>query len=52
MDVQFAKIEGKSTGYWVTVSLLAAFGAAGFVATLIMHFQGLYLSGMTNRIPW
>jgi molybdopterin-containing oxidoreductase family membrane subunit len=52
MDVQFAKIEGKSTGFYTTVGLLAAFGAAGVVATLIMHFNGLYLSGMTNRIPW
>jgi molybdopterin-containing oxidoreductase family membrane subunit len=52
MDVQFAKIEGRSTGFWVTVSLLAAFGVAGFVATMVMHYNGLYLSGMSNRVPW
>ena len=52
MDVQFAKIEGKSVSYWVTVGLLATATVAGFVATMIMHKHGLYLSGMTNRVPW
>lgn len=52
MDVQFAKIEGKSTGYMVTVAVLACLAVAGFIATLVMHNHGLYLSGMTNRVPW
>ncbi len=52
MDVQFKKIEGRSTGYRVTMGILAAFGVAGFVATMIMHYKGLYLSGMSNRVPW
>jgi len=52
MDVQFAKIEGKSVSYRVTVGLLAAATVGGLVATLIMHEHGLYLSGMTNRVPW
>jgi molybdopterin-containing oxidoreductase family membrane subunit len=52
MDVQFAKIEGKSTGYWVMVAVLAAMTLAGFIATLVMNRHGLYLSGMTNRVPW
>jgi molybdopterin-containing oxidoreductase family membrane subunit len=52
MDVQFAKIEGNTTPYYVTVALLAGFTIAGFAATLYMHFNGLYLSGMTNRVPW
>ncbi len=52
MAVQFSKIEGKSTSYWVTVALLALFTAGGFAATLIMHYKGLYLSGMSNRVPW
>jgi molybdopterin-containing oxidoreductase family membrane subunit len=52
MDVQFAKIEGKSTGYWVTVSLLALATLGGLIATLIMNRHGLYLSGMHNRVPW
>lgn len=52
MDVEFSKIEGRSGPYWVTVAVLAAFAVAGFVATMVMHFKGLYLSGMTNRVPW
>jgi Ni/Fe-hydrogenase subunit HybB-like protein len=52
MDVQFSKIEGKSFPYYLTVAVLASFVVAGFVATLIMHENGLYLSGMTNRVPW
>lgn len=52
MDIQFTKIEGKSTGYYVTLTVLALFIVAGFVATLVMHEKGLYLSGMTNRVPW
>jgi len=52
MKVEFAKIEGKSFGYWATVAVLAAFTVAGFVATMVMNKHGLYLSGMTNRVPW
>jgi molybdopterin-containing oxidoreductase family membrane subunit len=52
MDVQFAKIEGRSVSYRVTVGVLAAATVAGFVATLVMNKHGLYLSGMSNRVPW
>jgi molybdopterin-containing oxidoreductase family membrane subunit len=52
MDVQFAKIEGRSPGYIVTMTVLAIFGVAGFIATMVMHYQGLYLSGMSHRVPW
>jgi len=52
MDVTFAKIEGRSTPYYFTVALLAAFSIGGLVATLVMHHEGLHLSGMTNRVPW
>jgi molybdopterin-containing oxidoreductase family membrane subunit len=52
MDVQFSKIEGRSPAYWAALGLLAAFSVAGFIATLRMHEHGLYLSGMSNRVPW
>jgi len=52
MDVQFAKIEGKSVSYWVTVGILAVATVGGLIATLVMNQHGLYLSGMTNRVPW
>ncbi|MFC1662506.1 NrfD/PsrC family molybdoenzyme membrane anchor subunit [Gemmatimonadota bacterium] len=51
-DVEFSKIEGKSVSFYLTAAILAAFGVAGLVATLVMHEHGLYLSGMTNRVPW
>jgi molybdopterin-containing oxidoreductase family membrane subunit len=52
MEVQFAKIEGKSTPFYVATSLLAFLGIAGVFATYLMHEHGIYLSGMTNRVPW
>ncbi len=52
MDVQFAKIDGRSAPYYTTVALLALFSIGGLVATLVMHHHGLHLSGMTNRVPW
>ncbi len=52
MDVEFAKIEGRSVPYLTSVGVLAALAVGGFAATLIMHEHGLYLSGMTNRVPW
>ena len=52
MAVEFAKLEGRSGLYYLAVGLLAALGVAGTVATLLMHEHGLYLSGMTNRVPW
>jgi molybdopterin-containing oxidoreductase family membrane subunit len=52
MDVQFKRIEGRSTGYYVAVCALAALAAAGAYCTWLMYVDGIYLTGMTNRIPW
>ncbi len=52
MDVKFAPIEGRSTGYIAATGLLALCALAGVYATYLMHVHGLYLSGMTNRVPW
>jgi len=52
MDVKFAPIEGTSKSFYVVTTLLALFGIAGVVATYLMNARGLYLSGMTNRVPW
>ncbi len=52
MEIHFAAIEGKSKPYWFTVAALAVCTVAGLAATLILIQKGLYLSGMTNRIPW
>jgi molybdopterin-containing oxidoreductase family membrane subunit len=52
MDVKFARIEGKSTPYYLALGLLAVLGIAGTFSTLLMSEHGIYLSGMTNRVPW
>jgi molybdopterin-containing oxidoreductase family membrane subunit len=52
MDVKFAPIEGTSRGFYVATGALALFGIAGAYATYLMNVHGLYLSGMTNRVPW
>ena len=52
MDVKFARIEGRSRSFYFLTTLLALFALAGVYATYLMHMHGLYLSGMTNRVPW
>ena len=52
MEVQFAKIEGRSTPFYLATILLAGLGLVGVYATYLMHAHGIYLSGMTNRVPW
>ena len=52
MDVQFAKIEGNTTPYYVTVALLAAFAIAGSQPPSTCISTASILSGMTNRVPW
>ena len=52
MDILYAPIEGRSTRYYLLLGLLLALVAGGFYATFRMMAHGIYLSGMTNRIPW
>jgi molybdopterin-containing oxidoreductase family membrane subunit len=52
MEVQFARIEGTSKAFYLTVAVLAALLLAGVYSTYLMYAHGLYLSGMTNRVPW
>jgi len=52
MEVRFAKIEGRSKPFYLAAVLLAGLGLAGVYATYLMHEHGIYLSGMTNRVPW
>jgi len=52
MEVKFAKIEGRSTPFYIAMAILAVLGLAGVFSTYLMHANGLYLSGMTNRVPW
>lgn len=52
MEVKFARIEGTSKSFYLTVAVLVAFFLAGVYSTYLMYAHGLYLSGMTNRVPW
>jgi len=52
MEINFARIEGRSDSFRLTTAVLAVLAAAGLIATYILVKEGLYLSGMTNRIPW
>ena len=52
MEIRFARIEGRSKGYFGALAVLALFAAAGIAATFVLIERGLWLTGMTNRIPW
>ncbi len=52
MEVKFARIEGRSTPFYLAMILLAVLGLAGVFSTYLMHEHGIYLSGLTNRVPW
>lgn len=52
METKFQTIEGKSTGFYALLAVLALLGCAGVLSTYLMYRDGIYLSGMTNRIPW
>ncbi|MFH1756281.1 MAG: NrfD/PsrC family molybdoenzyme membrane anchor subunit, partial [Candidatus Latescibacterota bacterium] len=52
MDISYKPIEGKSTQYYLLLSVLALFILAGMVSTYLQNKYGIYLTGMTNRIPW
>lgn len=52
MEVEFKPIEGTSIRYYLALALLAVLSLAGLFATYLMSQEGIYLTGMTNRVPW
>ncbi len=52
MDVKFKRIDGNTPRYYITLAILAGLALAGVYSTYMMCAKGIYLSGMTNRIPW
>jgi len=52
MEASFERVEGKSAQYWLLLGALAALTLPGIFSTYLMEGRGLYLSGMTNRVPW
>ncbi len=52
MEVQFESIEGRSRGYNALLVILAAFAVVGAVATWWVIKEGIWVTGMTMRVPW
>jgi molybdopterin-containing oxidoreductase family membrane subunit len=52
MEIKFERIEGNSPQYYLLLFTFAALAIAGAVTTFIICGKGLYLTGMTNRVPW
>jgi Ni/Fe-hydrogenase subunit HybB-like protein len=52
MEIKFEKIEGKSTHFYLISLVMALLVLGGVYSTYLMYERGVYLSGMTERIPW
>ncbi len=52
MKLQFESIEGRSKPFYMALGIMAALTIAGVIATWVVSAHGLYLTGMTNRVPW
>jgi Ni/Fe-hydrogenase subunit HybB-like protein len=52
METRFEKIDGTSPQYYVALSVLAGLALAGLAGTWWVSQQGLWRTGMTNRVPW
>ncbi len=52
MGVQFEKIQGNSMMFYLWSLLLAALVLGGVYVTCLLNLYGMFLSGLTNRVPW
>jgi len=52
MELTFESVEGRSRGYILTLAIMAALAAAGFIATWWVVKNGIWVTGMTTRVPW
>ena len=52
MELTFKKVDGNSPQYYLLLAVLAAFVLMGSISVYLMITRGVYLSGMTNRVPW
>jgi molybdopterin-containing oxidoreductase family membrane subunit len=52
MEIQFESIEGRSKQYYLSLAVLAALVVAGLLATWWVSKEGIWVTGMTNRVPW
>lgn len=52
MEIKFNSIEGTSLQYRLMMITFAAFAVAGALSTWWVIEKGLWVTGMTNRVPW
>lgn len=52
MDITFESIEGNSRAYNLTLVILAGLAVAGLIATWWVIKNGIWVTGMTTRVPW
>ena len=52
MEIKFEKIEGGSIMFYLWSGLLVLLVLGGIYAASLTHTHGMFLSGLTNRIPW
>jgi molybdopterin-containing oxidoreductase family membrane subunit len=52
MEIEFSPLEGDSKKFYAFMVVLFGLAAAGLFATYLLAAKGLYLSGMTNHVPW
>lgn len=52
MKISLRQLEGRSTGYWALVALMAAVSGVGLLAAWTMEHHGHVVTGMNNQIVW
>jgi molybdopterin-containing oxidoreductase family membrane subunit len=52
METKFETIDGRSTQFRLLLGVLVLLILAGLWSTWVMYWQGLHVTGMTNRVPW
>ena len=52
MEIKFESIDGRSMPYYAALAVLGAMALAGVAATWWVSTQGIWVTGMTNRVPW
>jgi molybdopterin-containing oxidoreductase family membrane subunit len=52
MEIKFENIQGKSINYRLMMLSFIAMAIAGIISTFYIINKGLWVTGMTNRIPW
>ena len=52
MEIKFENIEGNSIQYRLMMAAFALMAIVGLIATWWIIKEGLWVTGMYNRVPW